>query len=386
MTLISRHSSFFFLLFLLVSCANYKSTNPDRIITTVTSSNLDANSPLPTPDKISQISTSAEVTFLLRNRSQPLLKLAAFRQECLTGEISCQHPRMSSTLPPHLYQVLKLFWTPNGKYAFFWDSNTGDIYSVDGNSGEITRVRSQVWKVRSDFFISPDGEKMIFEIDTGVFETDIVSMNIYTGEMTTLDISIPCMKFVSGWLTNNEFLFWCEIYTGSKGYLENINVYTFNLETRVAQPFEPNRDWMQTSVPKPAPNGQRIVFTNDKKIIIRDLGIAQEYFFDLNPENYIWSLDSDFLAVYTQEREIFIVNLDSKSTTKLFSLSENVLLEDWLWLPDNKGLLLVMADKDTDNKTTAFLSMTNHNLLSLDLSLFAEYRVISISYRPMLNR
>jgi hypothetical protein len=384
-----------FLSLLLVSCVHSESaiTNNQPNIITTGIPKTDSHPPFVEETAVNPTSTAPfsnpvgdEITFLLRTRSQPIkLMIVAFSVDCLTRGASCDQSRASWILPANLYQIWKLSWAPDGKRAFFWDSDTGDVYMLNDNSGEITKIRSEVWKARSDFFVSPDGAKVIFEIDSGVFETDIVSMNIHTGEMTTFDIPIRCMKFVSGWLTNSEFLFWCEKYTGDKGYLENVEVYTFNLETHAVQPFEINRDWMQTSVPKIAPNGQVIAFTYDENVIIRDVATAQEYFFDLSPENYIWCLTSNLLAVYTQDREIFIINLDDKNTTKLYSFPDNTLLEDWLWLPENRGLLLVMANEDNENKTTVFLSINNYSTVVLDLPLFDAYEVVSISNKPMLD-
>lgn len=376
---------------LLVSCTNSESvtTNGESNIVATSIPETDSlplfaeETPINPTSPPSSNPIGDEVTFLLHSRSQPIrLMVVAFGMDCLTSGISCDQPRMSSVLPANLYQVWKLFWTPDGKRAFFWDSDTGDIYTLNGDSGEITKLKSEVWKVRSDFFISPDGSQMIFEVDAGVFETSIVSMNILSGEITTFDIPLPCMKFVSGWLTNDEFLFWCEKYTGDKGYLENVEVYTFNVEAQVVQPFEIGRDWMEISVPRFAPNGQVMALAHAGNIIIRDAATAQEHFLDLNPENYIWSFDSNWLAVYTQDRKVFIASLDGKNTRELYSFSENTLLEDWLWFPENQGLLLVIANEDNENKTVVVLSISDFNVSVLDLSLFDAYDVISISYKP----
>lgn len=383
-----------FLSLLLVSCVHSEGATKNNQPNITTTSIPKTDSPPPFVEETTVNPTSTpfsnpvgdEITFLLRSRSQPIkLMVVAFGMDCLTSGTSCDQPRMSWVLPTNLYQVWKLSWTPDGKRAFFWDSDTGDVYTLNGDSDEITKLRSEVWKIRSDFFMSPDGNQMIFEVDAGVFETDIVSMNIHTGEITPFDIPYPCMKFVTSWLSNDEFLFWCEKYAGDKGYLESVEVYTFNLETGTAQPFEIDRDWMQTSVPRFAPSGQVMVLTHDENVIIRDAVTAQEYFFDLNPESYIWSFDSQLLAVYTQNREIFVLNLNDRNTTRSYILPENMLLEDWLWLPENQGLLLVMANEDNENRTVAVVSMSDFNLSVLNLSLFDEYDVISISYKPTIR-
>lgn len=380
-----------FLSLLLVSCVHSESatTNNQSNIITTSIPKTDSHPPFVEETTVNPTSTSFsnpvgdEITFLLRSRSQPIkLMVVAFGMDCLTSGVSCDQPRMSWMLPTNLYQVLKLSWTPDGKRAFFWDSDTGDVYTLNGDSDKITKLRSEVWKIQSDFFISPDGKQMIFEVDAGDFESDIVSMNIHTGEIAPFDIPYPCMKFVSNWLSNDEFLFWCEKYTGDKGYLESVEVYTFDLETGTVQPFEIDRDWMQISVPEFAPNGRTMALHHDENIIVRDMLTMQEYVFNLNPEDYLWSLDSQLLAVYTQNREIFVVNANDRNTTKPYILPENTLLEDWLWLPENQGLLLVTANEDNENRTVAVLSMSDFNLSVLNLSLFNEYDVISISYKP----
>lgn len=377
----------------LVSCTDAVSTVVNEVDHT---SNTNTPSPIlqsPTtegtslPPTTSPILTSNpfsgnEMTLLLRSRTQPIeLRVIGLPMDCLTGLLKCEEVRDISVLPETLVQVYKLFWTSDSKYAFFWDSDTGDIFTLNGVSGEIKKLKEKVWKTSSQFFISPNGSQMIFEIGTGPFESDIVSMDMNSGEIKTFDIPLPCMKFIKTWLTDKQILFWCEIYTGDKGDLDDIEVYVFDLETQFVQPFDIGRDWMEASIPDFAPSRQVMVFTSGGTTIIRNVVTSQERILDINPEKYIWSDNSDWLAIYSQSKEIFVSDMDGQNISKVYTFPENILLEDWLWLPGNKTLLLIVSDDD-GNKTLSVLSLENCTISAVNLPFLNEYEVISLSYRP----
>ena len=385
-----------FFLFL-VSCTNVEPATTDEtnlsahantpapVLPSPTAEILSTAIPAPTLTPIPQLvdkPDGKEITLLLRNRTQPSeLQVVGLGKDCLAGEASCEQFNRIAALPVTLPQVLKLFWTADGGRAFFWDSDTGDVYILDGASGEINKFRAAVWKPRSDFFISPNGSRMVFEIEAGVFETDIVSMDMQTGEMVTLNTSAPGMKFVSTWLNDEKILFWSEKHTGDKGYLEDVDVYTFDFVTQATQPFEIGQDWMQISIPRFSPDRQAMVLTHAGSIIIRDAVSAQERVLSINPENYIWSDDSSWLVVYTQDKKLFVASADGQDALEVYAFPQHLILTDWLWLPGSEDLIFVMSDEEGKTAIARF-SLSNYAVTPVILPLLETYDVVSLSYRP----
>ncbi len=378
-----------------VSCTNAEPTPVNEIDNIVSTSTLPPifQPSVPAETPLNPTNTQApgpesfyddEITLLLHNRLRPPVepKIIGLSVGCLLGKTDCEQGNTISVFPESLPQVSKLFWAFDGKRAFFSDSDTGDIYTVDRVSGEINSFKEDVWKINDVFFISPNGFQMIFEVSASPFESDIVSMDMQSGEISTFNIPIQCMKRINTWLTDAQFLFWCEVYTGDKGYLDDVQVYTFDLETQAAQPFDIGRDWMQVSIPYFSPNHQVMALTYEGNTIIRDSATGQELVLDINPEKYIWSDDSAWLAVFSQDKDIFIASVDGQKISKIYSFPENILLEDWLWLPGNEALLMIVSDLENGNKKLSLLSISNGIVTPVNLPLLETNNVISLSYRP----
>lgn len=364
--------------FLLASCIpNGPSSSADNIPTSmpVSETVLPVATLLPKSD-------TGEITLLVRKRERPS-DVVIFRpsQDCLVGKADCElSGNILAVLPQNLSQVLKIFWTNDGNRAFFWDENAGDIYVLDGNQGTFQIFKKEIWKVRDHFAISPMGDQAIFETHKGDYETDLVSMNITSGDITQFDISEICAKYVSGWIDNDRVLFWCE-YNEGKGRLAGVKVFTLNIVDQSIQPFELGYESPRVSVPEVSPDRKFMVFTVENELVIQDVSSSVENKVDIRAERTLWSMDSKGLAIYDQNKDIYCVKLDGSEKQKIYSLADIGDLEDWMWLPDNNHILLIIVDND-GNRMVGALSVTEKTFTALNLSLLNNYDPISISFRP----
>jgi len=367
--------------FTLSSCAN-----PSPTPFSLTPGNIDeylaptyTPRPIPTPLPKSE---NGEIVLLLRKRAEPfeavVLRLPS---TCLLGEEICNvDGNLLGALPQSLSQVLKIYWTNDGNRAFFWDDNAGDIYVLNGNEGIFTAFNKEIWKVRSDFLVSPNGENIMFETQKGNYETDLVMMNNISGDLVTFNIPVLGAKYVSQWIDDQTVLFWDEISEG-KGYLVDLQVYTLNTIDRRVQPFDIGRDWMKTSVPVFSPDRKFMAFTTETQTIIRDVSSSIESARDVRGEKSLWSGDSSLLAIYDSNGKIYAALPNGGDLQEIFSLSTVGVLEDWIWLPDNQHILLIVVDGD-GNRQIGVLSAIEKTFIPIELSLLNEYDPVSFSFRP----
>lgn len=337
--------------------------------------------PIPTPSSKSE---SGEFTLLLRKRIAPYeLVILRLPIECLlSGEVCDLNGNLLGVLPQSLSQILKIYWTNNGDRAFFWDDIATNIYILDGNQGTFQIFKKEILKVRDDFLISPDGENTIFEIQKSDSdnETDLVLMNNLSGDISTFDIPLPGAKYASQWLDDHTVLFWDEISEG-KGYLVDRKVYTINTLDQSVQPFDIGYDWMQTSVPIFSPDRKFMAFTTQDTTIIRDASGAFEHTWNMKSEKFLWSMDSSFLAMYDSNGEIYMIPSNGSELQKIYSLAAIGNLEDWMWLPDNKHIILIVVDDD-GNRQIRVLSVVDKTFTPINSSLLNDYDPISFSFRP----
>lgn len=366
--------------FLLVSCApNGSSPNIDNTdvptAMPVIETSLPEATPLPKSD-------TGEVILLLRKRERPsdvvVLRLS---QDCLIAKTDCEPSgNILGVLPQNLSQVSRIHWANDGNQAFFWDENTGDIYVLDGNQGSFQIFKKEVWKVRDHFVISPDGNRAIFEIQKGDYETDLVSMDINTGDLTHFDIPEICAKYISGWIDKDTILFWCE-YNEGKGYLAGVKVFTLNTVDQSIQAFDFNLESARVSIPEFSPDKKFLDFMIENKLVIREVSTSVESEVDVQADRTLWSMDSKVLAIYDQSKDIYRVELDGSEIQKIYSLVEIGDLEDWMWLPDNNYILLIIVAND-GNRMVGVLSVTEKIFTPLNLSLLNNYDPVSVSFRP----
>ncbi|MGC1378467.1 MAG: hypothetical protein WA821_19705 [Anaerolineales bacterium] len=326
---------------------------------------------------------AGEVVLLLNKRGRPASDVVIIRlsQGCLMGATPCEPDgNILAVLPQPLLQVQSIYWTNDGAKAFFWDSGTGDIYILDGNQGKFQVFKKEVWKSKDNFVISPDGSQIMLEIQKGDHETDLVSMNVQSGDMTKFDIPDVCEKYPSQWIDNHTVLFWCE-YDEGKGYLTGVTVNTLNTLTRQVQPFDLGRDWMQTSVPVFSPDRTLMAFNDDTTLVIRSVATAAEHVLSIPTESFLWSTDSKWLAIFSRSKEISIARSDGSELQKIISLSENDSLQDWMWLPDNQHILLIAGDEN-GNERDGVVSIVDKTFIPLNLALLKDYDAVSISFRP----
>ncbi|MEO0248366.1 MAG: hypothetical protein ABIN58_02260, partial [candidate division WOR-3 bacterium] len=223
--------------------------------------------PIPTPLPKSE---GGEVTLLLRKRTAPYeVLILRLPTECLLGKEACDvNGNLLGALPQSLSQVLRVYWMKDGSQALFWDDNTGDIYLLDGSRGVFSVFKKGISKVRSDFFVSPDGKHTLFEVQKSNDETDLVLMTNSSGDILSLEVPRPGMKYVSQWVDDTTILFWNEVVKG-KGYLVDFGVYTLNIADRSLKPFVSGQQGTQNYVPIFSPDRKFMALAAGDHTIIR---------------------------------------------------------------------------------------------------------------------
>jgi len=374
------------LLLVFVSFALFSCAKPSPAHFLVTPGNVDeylsptyTPRPIPTPFPKSK---NGEIVLLLRKRFEPFeVVLLRLSNECLQINERCgQTGEILGVFPQSLSQVQEVSWTKDGHKAFFWDGSASDIYVLDGDQGVFQIFKKEVPKVRENFLFSPDGQDIIFEIQKNDHETDLVVMNSSSGNITKFDLAISGAKHPSQWVDENTVLFWNEVSEG-KGYLVDIEVYTLDVNSQSIQPFDIGRDWMETTVPVFSSDRKWIGFTASGTVIVRNVAAGVENIVNVLSENFLWSPDSETLAIYSQNKELFTVKLDGSRLDEVYSLSENEFLENWTWLPDGNQILLIVSDQD-GNKQIGVLSIVDKAFTPLNIELLSEYDPVSFSFRP----
>jgi hypothetical protein len=376
-----KYFCLFLLFFAFSSCAN-----PSPAVIQVTPGNAadyvaPTYTPRPIPTPLPK-NDDGEIVLLMRKRVAPFeVVLLRLSNKCLLhGQVCDTEGNLLGALPQGLSQVQEISWTKDGDRAFFWDGNTADIYILDGNQGTFQLFKREVLKIRENFLVSPNGENTIFEIQKNDYETDLVLMNTLSGDIFKFDLPIVGAKHPSQWIDDNIVLFWNEVSEG-KGYLVDLKVYTLNTLDHSAQPFDIGRDWMQTSVPIFSPDRKFMAFTTDNKTIIRDASSSVESVWNVKGEKFLWSGDSDLLAIYDSNRKIYAALPNGGGLQEIHSLSAIGDLEDWMWLPDNQHILLIAVDGD-GNRQLGVLSVEEKTFAPINLSLLNEYDPVSFSFRP----
>jgi hypothetical protein len=364
--------------FLLSACTMFHLTAPDN-----DADNPLENSAAQTDSEIIQESVpNDEVIFLLRPLDENRIDIVGTDAECFDNPKNCEL-KMIIHLPKDMPQIQKIFWLSDGIHALFWDSDSGKIYRLNRLNGEIQLVKEKVWKTQNDFFISSDGTSVLYDLQRKELENAIVLMDVNSGNANTLDINVGGMKRIAQWVDQDKFLFWTEISSGQKGYLEDIKVYTYDIRTRKLETVEIGMDWMNTSPPYYSPDKKTFVISKINSILFFDKDNKTIKTVDINKETYLWSPDSTMLAVYTQGKKVLILHTEDDKEKQVFTVPEDSVLSDWLWLPGTDSLLLVI-NKMSDGRTSLIsYSLLDDSLTTIEWPILEKENVISLSYKPI---
>jgi hypothetical protein len=331
-----------------------------------------------------QLSDNGEIVMLLRPLDENRIDIIGVDASCFADPTKCVVQTISH-LPKNMPQVLKIYWLDEGIQGLFWDSDSGNIYTLDRFTGDIQLYQSKVLKTQNDFFFSPDGKSVLYDVQKTPFENEIVLLEVNSGDTQTLDIHVGGMKRIAEWLDNDKFLFWAENDSGQKGYLEDIQVYTFERSTQELQTVDLGMDWLAATPPYYSPDGKTFIISTKNSLLFFDQNNIKTKVVNLNQEKYLWSPDSTRLAVYTQENNILLLKKNSNEEKQIFSVPEDSVLSDWFWLPGNDDLLLVMCQV-ADGKTSLMkYSVSKDTFMSIDWPILSKENILSLSYRPSRN-
>lgn len=378
-----RSLLFFFLVLLLTSCTGLPLSTSSNFIeispqTTMSETNKTAE------QESAQLPDNNEIVMLLRPLDENRIDIVGVDANCSDDPDKCEIKTIVN-LPKSMPQILKLYWLEDGIHALFWDSDSGKIYQLNRTTGEIQQFKEKVWKTQSDFFLSPDGMSVLYDLQKNDFENEIILMNVKSGDAKALDINVDGMKRIAEWLNNDKFLFWAEIYSGQKGYLEDIKVYTFDISTQKLQIVDLGVDWLTTSPPYYSPDMTTFVISSNNSISFFDKDNNKTKTVNINKETYLWSPDSTRLVVYTQEKSLLVLNEGNDEEKQIFTIPEDAVLNDWLWLPGTEDLLFVTS-KIEDGKTSLIkYSLSNDTITTINWPILSKENVVSLSYRLSRN-
>lgn len=322
-----------------------------------------------------------EITLLLRPLDENRIDIVGVSADCLADEEECEIHTISH-LPSTMPQILKIYWLRDGIHALFWDSDSGNIYKLDRFTGELQLFKSAVWKTQNDFFFSPDGGAVLYDRQKNEFENEIVLMDVDSGNAQTLTINVAGMKRIAEWLDNDRFLFWAESYSGQKGDLENIQVYTFAVSTQKLQALDLGMSWLTATPPYYSPDGGTFIVTTGNTLSFFDKENQETRSVEISSEKYLWSPDSACLALYTQQKNVVLFTQSGNQEKTIFALPSNTVLSDWHWLPGVEELLMVVSNVDSGATRLFEYSMQNDWLVTVDWPILAQENVVSLSYRP----
>jgi hypothetical protein len=322
---------------------------------------------------------------LLRPLDENRIDIVGIDANCFDDPDKCEIKTIIH-LPKNMPQILKLYWLDDGIHALFWDSDSGKIYQLNRTTGKIQQFKEKVWKTQSDFFLSPDGMSALYDLQKNDFENGIVLMDVNSGDTKTLDIHVDGMKRIAEWVNNDKFLFWTEIYSGQKGYLEDIKVYTFDISTQKLQTVDLGVDWLITSPPYYSPDMKTFVISTKNSIFFFDKDNNKTKAVNINKETYLWSPDSTKLVVYTQEKSILILKQGDNIEKQIFTVPEDSVLNDWLWLPGTDDLLLVICKIDDGKTSLIKYSLSNDTITTINWPILSKENIVSLSHRPSQNK
>lgn len=375
-----RTRLFFLLTMFLTSCTALPLSTPSNF--TELSPLITATETKKTTEQESAQLPDNEVVMLLRPLDENRIDIVGIDANCFEDPDMCKIKTISH-LPKNMPQVLEIFWLEDGIHALFWDSDSGKIYQLNRSTGKIQLIKEKVWKTQSYFLLSPDGMSVLYDSQKNAFENGIVLMDVNSGETKVLDINVGGMKRITQWLNNDKFLFWTEIYSGQKGYLDDIEVYTFDISTQKLQEVDMSMNWLITSPPYYSPDMKTFVISTKRSIFFFDKNNNKTKAVNINKEAYLWSPDSTKLVVYTQEKSILILNESDDKTKQIFIIPEDAVLNDWYWLPGSDDLLLVLC-KIEDGKTSLIkYSLINDTITTINWPILSKVNIVSLSYRTM---
>lgn len=375
-----RTRLFFLLTMFLTSCTALPLSTPSNF--TELSPLITATETKKTTEQESAQLPDNEVVMLLRPLDENRIDIVGIDANCFEDPDMCKIKTISH-LPKNMPQVLEIFWLEDGIHALFWDSDSGKIYQLNRSTGKIQLIKEKVWKTQSYFLLSPDGMSVLYDSQKNAFENGIVLMDVNSGETKVLDINVGGMKRITQWLNNDKFLFWTEIYSGQKGYLDDIEIYTFDISTQKLQEVDMSMNWLITSPPYYSPDMKTFVISTKRSIFFFDKNNNKTKAVNINKEAYLWSPDSTKLVVYTQEKSILILNESDDKTKQIFIIPEDAVLNDWYWLPGSDDLLLVLC-KIEDGKTSLIkYSLINDTITTINWPILSKVNIVSLSYRTM---
>jgi hypothetical protein len=247
---------------------------------------------------------------------------------------------------------------------------------------------SDIPLTESNIHLSPDARWMVQSIEgADPYASDLVLIKATTGTTSTLDIGLDtCFKTPLGWMTPSKFLFRCDISTGatSKKMLTEVRYYTYDV---LSDELLEIASGMDVGFDALSPNGEyAIYYEKQNGFRVKDLLNGQIYPSTLPNGQKVWSHDSSKIAIFTDNGDIYVSNLDGSNQQKIYSSGATGYLS-MEWFPDDKHIALVGYFNGNEEKTQMIVMSINGDVIQYDaIPTTDAYNIVGISPLPLIKK
>ncbi|GAB1470945.1 hypothetical protein MASR2M66_18230 [Chloroflexota bacterium] len=282
-----------------------------------------------------------------------------------------------------------VYWMPDGENGFYIRDNQilvlNHLERVNGKSDTLV---SEIHKPHRQINISLDGRWLVEAVEIAdPYATDLVLIKTSSGKLNKLDIRLDeCFKSPLGWMTPTKFMFRCETYTGetSKKTITDLRYYTYDV---ISAELLEIASGMDIGFDKLSPSGEYIVYYEKQNgFRIQNLASGQVYSSTLPNGQYVWSHDSNKLATFADNGDIYVSNYDGSNQQRIYSSGESGYLS-LEWFPDNKHVALIGYFGGNEEQTTMIvLSETGEIIQYAQIPTINNYNIIGISPLPAYQK
>jgi hypothetical protein len=215
----------------------------------------------------------------------------------------------------------------------------------------------------------------------------LVLIKTSSGKIDKLDIGLDdCFKTPLGWMTSTKFMFRCDIYTGatSKKIVTKKSFYTYDI---LSNELSEIASGMDIGIEALSPNGKYAVYYEKQNgFHIKDLLNGQIYPSSVPNGQTVWSHDSNKLAIFADNGDIYISNRDGLNQQKIYSSGASGYLS-MEWFPnDNYVAFVSYFNGDPEQTRMVILSTTGEVIKYDQIPTTAGYNIIGVSPLPLIQK
>ena len=282
-----------------------------------------------------------------------------------------------------------VYWMPDGENGLYVRGNQilviNHLERVNGRSDVLV---PEILKPHSQINISPDGRWLVEAIETqDPYTTDLVLIKTSSGRINKLDIGLEeCFKSPLGWITPTKFMFRCDVSTGPtpKKFRTEQRFYTYDVMSE--EPVE-LASGMDIGYDALSPDGKYAVYYEKQNgYHVLDLSSGQIYPASLPSGQVVWAQNSNRIAIFADNGDVYVANFDGSSQQKIYSTGGPGYLS-MRWFPDHKHIALIGYFHGNEEQPQTILLSTDGEVIDYDMiPTTSGYNIIDISPLPALQR